>query len=267
MLSNRLRDLSNRYSKKFGEARTQDTLVSRKREVLRFRDLADDTSIIQIHGDFFATLKTLGYGSNYAIDFALQRELEYTSVHAMHELQINEGKLFEGPKALLKSGIPFPAIADLKSFEDYRSGTHRSVALTYRSFKKPTLVHTMLGSAPSSALLSQWSDLIPHDDGSPLLDVINLFNFQGFSSRVLRRYLVRSIDRLVHDSPGNHYYGENIVPKLMSTFDIRNFYMNYVMLVDHKGHVRWMSGWKPSTSEKQNFPLLCESLASMFSNA
>ncbi|KNH09213.1 MFS monocarboxylate transporter [Perkinsela sp. CCAP 1560/4] len=261
MLSNRLRDLYLRYASK-GAAVDNS---KRKSEIPGFRDIRDDKALLQTHGDLFSSLKLLRYGSEYAIDYGLQRELDYNQIDALRELGLNEGKLLEGPMRLLKSGIPFPTISELRTFADYREGSKRALSLTYRSFKKPTLVHIAHGMSTGEVNASLWNEIVPREGGAPVLDIVTMHNFQTVSTKLFQRIVLLMMNQKITDSPGQHYFGQNLLPRFMPTFDIRNFILNYVMLVDHKGHVRWMSGWKPNEEEKRNFPMLCRALADVYS--
>ena len=259
MLSKHLTDLYNRVIAK--SLAPSNNFHLRRPQPLKFRDMADDKYMIHTHGNFLSAFKTMRYGTDYAIDFMHQRQLEYSIYSVVKEIKIGEGKLLEGPARLLQTGIPFPTLTNLASIKSYSKGhVMNDESLTYRSFTRPTLLHLAFGPIPFEIASVSWQKLIPVDAVSEINE-LTLHNFQGPSGRILSKYHVRRISRAIGKDSHKHFYGTDLVSQFMPTLDIRNHYLNYVMLIDRRGHICWMSSWKPSEYEKSVFPHVCYELA------
>ena len=268
MLAKRLGELYTKYvtnrkttSSQRRQEALEQTILKNRKETLRFRDVGLEQDVVRLDRDFLMALRLLRYGTDYTLDIALERRLNYRQVHALSELTRNHGKLLEGTPRLLPRGIPMPLLNGLHRFGSKRAyGTDPSVSLSFRSFSRPTIIHLVHPAMLGEKHALKWKELVPSEG----VDTVVLYNFHLFSVQMMQRFVVKSLRNRLPAPCENCYYGKKLIPAFMPTFDIRNFCLNYVMLADHYGHVRWMSGAFPNEREKSLLPALCAQLKEEF---
>ena len=237
----------------------EEVILRNRKEVLRFRDVENNQDIVHLDRDFILSLRLLRYGADYTLDLGLERELNYHSNHASRELVCNGGKLIEGSPILLRQGIPFPLLNNLKQFGKTQKYTEDPTSkFSFRDIHSPTVAHIVHAGTVSTKAIAPWQELYAHLEMRTLV----FYNFHAFSTRMLERFLLRDLRRELPTTHKNCFYGHYLLRSFMPTFDIRNFFLNYVLLLDHKGNVRWFSASKPSEGEKSVFfrhcSFLCE---------
>ena len=222
-------------------------IFANRQKVIKFRDILDD-DVVKLERDFLLSLRMLKYGTEYTLDLALERELNYHQGHAQQEMKMTHGKAMEGLPYLNDCGIPLPALSELRSFDG-----DKEAAFSYRSITKPTILHIIPMAASPMENIAKWK--VPNG-----MDVVVMYNSHTFSVKALETQLVKAYRKALPAPIHNCYYGRHLLRSFMPTFDIRNFYLNYVMLVDHTGHARWMSSWTPTEGETLLMPSLCDQL-------
>eukprot|EP00760_Papus_ankaliazontas_P025222 PhM_4_TR2528/c0_g1_i1/m.34730 len=226
-------------------------ILKNRKETLRFRDVANELDIVKLNRDFVLSLKVLKYGAEYTIDLALEKELSYHQLHASRELNFNSGKLIEGPSKLHPLGIPLPRVEGLKRFTD-----DSDVFFDFTTVKRPTILHIVHLSTSTMEHVKKWD--------APGLDVVVFYNAHSTAVHYMRNYLINHYRKNAAESLPvpieSCYHGEYLLRSLMPTLDIRNYFMNHVLLLDHSGKVRWISSWTPNEREQRILPKLCEDL-------